>query len=407
MAVGYYAASLDQREGRDVNPDASPFTPGRIAPVKSFVGRAEELERLHAMVRASLLGRFKIGFVTGERGIGKSSAAAIVRMLSEREDRVAACHALLGGVTSIEGFVRRTFESLLNDSIDRPWHQRMMRMFGDRVRRVGLFGLTLELNLSSRDLSDSPADFIASIRALLAEVEDQRAILLILDDINGLAAVESFAHWLKSLVDEIGLRQQPMRLCMLFVCLEERRREMVARQPPLARVFELIDLAPWSDAEVHEFYDRSFRSRNATVPDEMLDLLASFTGGVPVLAHEIGDAVWRLAPDPEIDRRTVTQGIYSAADVVGSKLLDPQLFNALRSGRYRSILRTIAKGPTMRFRPATVAERLPAKERGALDNFLRRMRQLGALDTDPEQRGGYRFPTRLHALYFHMESRRA
>lgn len=158
---------------------------------------------------------------------------------------------------------------------------------------------------------------------------------------------------------------------------------------------------------VHEFYDRSFRSAGATVPDEMLDLLASFTGGLPVLAHEIGDAVWRLAPDPQIDRRAVTRGIYSAADMVGSKILDPQLFSALHSGRYRSILRTIAGEPSMRFLRANVAEHLPVGERGALDNFLRRMRQLGALDSDPEQRGGYRFPTRLHALYFHMESRRA
>ena len=390
-----------------MNPDASPFRPGQIAPVKFFVGRAEELERLHAMVRASLRGRFKIGFVTGERGIGKSSAATIVRLRAEREDEVAACHALLGGVTSIKGFVRRTFESLLNDSIERPWHQRMIGMFGDRVRRVGLFGLTLELNLSSRELTECPSDFIASIRALLSEVPDRRAILLILDDINGLATVESFAHWLKSLVDGIGLAQRPMPLCMLFVGLEERRRELIARQPSLARVFELIDLAPWSDAEVHEFYERSFRSANATISDELLELLASFTGGVPVLAHEIGDAVWRLAPGTEIDRRTVTQGIFSAADVVGSKLLDPQLFNALRSVRYRSILRTIAGEPTMRFRRANIAERLPATDRGALENFLRRMRQLGALDTDPEQRGGYRFPTRLHALYFHIESMRA
>lgn len=129
-----------------MNPDASPFRPGQTVPIEFFVGRAAELERLHAMVRASLQGRFKIGFITGtgERGIGKSSAAAIVRMLAERENRVAGCHALLGGVSSVEGFVRRTFESLLNDSLERPWHHRLMQMFGDRVRRAGLFGLSLE-----------------------------------------------------------------------------------------------------------------------------------------------------------------------------------------------------------------------------------------------------------------------
>ena len=41
-----------------------------------------------------------------------------------------------------------------------------------------------------------------------------------------------------------------------------------------------------------------------------------------------------------------------------------------------------------------------------MDNFLRRMKRLGALETDPEIQGGYRFPNLLHTLYFWMETRR-
>jgi hypothetical protein len=41
-----------------------------------------------------------------------------------------------------------------------------------------------------------------------------------------------------------------------------------------------------------------------------------------------------------------------------------------------------------------------------MDNFLQRMKHLGALTTDPEARGGYRFQNHLHALYFWMESQR-
>ena len=31
-----------------------------------------------------------------------------------------------------------------------------------------------------------------------------------------------------------------------------------------------------------------------------------------------------------------------------------------------------------------------------LDNFLRRMKKLGAIEVDPEVQGGYRFPNRLY-----------
>lgn len=58
----------------------------------------------------------------------------------------------------------------------------------------------------------------------------------------------------------------------------------------------------------------------------------------------------------------------------------------------------------MRFRKAQLRDCLTEAERGVLDNFLRRMKQLGAVEADPEVRGGYRFPDRLHALCYRMSS---
>lgn len=389
-----------------MSPESSPFRPGQTVPLEFFVGRREELGYLHGMVRASLQGRFKIGFVTGERGIGKSSAASFLRRLSEREDEVAASHAYLGGVDTLPGLLKATFERVLKDSVDRPWHDRVRALFGDRVRRVGLFGVTLELNLSESDLSAIAGDFVTSMRGLFEQLQDRRALLLVLDDINGLASSAAFANWLKSVVDEIGTSDQPLPLCLLFVGLEQRRQELIASQPSLARVFELVDLAPWSQDEALEFYQRAFESAGACVPATLLDRLTAFAGGLPVLAHEIGDAVWRASPSTEIDEGSVIQGIMSAADTVGTKLVEPQIASAMRSGRYRSILRKIAEAPEMSFRRAHIASRLSGAEQRVLDNFLRRMRKLGALELDPEVRGGYRFPSRLHALYFFMESRR-
>ena len=389
-----------------MSPESSPFRPGQTVPLEFFVGRREELERLHGMVRASAQGRFKIGFVTGERGIGKSSAASFLRRLSEREDDVAASHAYLGGVGTLPGMLKATFERVLKDSVDRPWHDRMRGFFGDRVRRVGLFGVTLELNLSESDLSTIAGDFVTSMRGLFEQLQDRQALLLILDDINGLASSAAFANWLKSVVDEIGTSDKPLPLCLLFVGLEERRQELVANQPSLARVFELVDLAPWSQEEALEFYRRAFESAGAHVPATQLGRLTAFAGGLPVLAHEIGDAVWRASPNADIHEGSVTRGIMSAADTVGTKLVEPQIASAMRSGRYRSILRTIAEAQAMSFRRADIAQRLSGAEQRVLDNFLRRMRKLGALELDPEERGGYRFPTHLHALYFFMESGR-
>ena len=65
-----------------------------------FVGRHEAIERLCGLVRTANRGKFRIGFITGERGIGKSSLASFVRRLCEREGIGTGCHVYLGGCTT-------------------------------------------------------------------------------------------------------------------------------------------------------------------------------------------------------------------------------------------------------------------------------------------------------------------
>ena len=288
----------------------------------------------------------------GSAGIGKSSLAGFVRWIAERHDGVVGCHVYLGGVQTLEGVLQRVFDRLLKDSIERPWHQQMRDSLGERVRTVGLFGATLELRLDSDDMHQT-------------------------------------------------------RLCVLMVGLDDRRRQMIAGQPSLARVFELVKIAPWSAAEVEEFYRQSFRSSGADVSPRDLDLLVEFTGGLPVLAHEIGDAVWRVARTPALARSDIATGIVLAAATVGSKYLGPQVLAATRSARYRSILEDIAQHLDVRFTRTEIIQHIAHDDRAVLDNLLRRMRQLGVLEAVPGTRGEYHFPNRLSWLYFRMSAKSA
>lgn len=388
-------------------PESSPFRPGQPVPSEFFTGRSSEIERLRSMVNASTRGRFRIGFVSGERGIGKSSLAAFVRRLVEQEQDVVGCHVFLGGVQSLGKMLCLAFDRLLKESMDEPWHQKLRSFFGSHVREVGLFGVTFELSLQDKDMSVMEHDFVPSIRRLVETLkEHKKSLFLILDDIRGLTGSKDFANWLKSSVDEIAVSAQETRLCILMIGLEDRRRELVESQPSLDRVFELIDIVPWSDEEVFEFYRNSFRAGNAQVSEEDIRTLVRFAGGLPILAHEIGDAVWRTARNLEVKTDEIAKGIAMAAEVIGRKFLEPRIFRAIRSGRYRSILRKIEDGPRMRFRRTELQKGLTSKEKNVLDHFLLRMRELGVLEMDPEIQGEYRFLDRLYALYFWMETQR-
>jgi AAA+ ATPase superfamily predicted ATPase len=393
-----------------MDPEHSPFTPGQPVPIEFFVGRVGEINQLRSLVRAACRGQFRVGFVAGERGIGKSSLVSFLRHLVERDEGVAGAHVFLGGVDTLPEMVRRTFDRLLKDSLERPWHQKIRELFGKHVRQIGLFGISVELELAEPDLGSLVNGFAPSLRRLLEQLQGERkALLLILDDINGLARSAEFANWLKSIVDEVATSGAGLAACLLLVGLEERRRELIGLQPSLARVFDLVEIKPWSKEETTDFFRKAFGQRKVDVEQTALGIMVRFSGGLPVLAHEIGDAVWRVAAGSPVKEHEASRGVVDAAEVIGRKLLEPQVLQAIRSQRYRSILRKLAAHPLrLTFRRADLLKALSPEEKKVLDNFLTRMRKLGVILPDAEGGpGAYRFSNQLHALYFYIEAERA
>ncbi|RLC12744.1 MAG: hypothetical protein DRH43_00765 [Deltaproteobacteria bacterium] len=390
--------------------DYSPFTPGQPVPVEFFVGRLSEIEKLKQKSAITVKGKLQVAFLTGERGIGKSSLASFVRFIAEREQDVLSLHTFLGGVSSLEEMARRVFDRLLKESIGKSWENKVKGFFGNHIKQVGLFGISVEFGAPERDLRRIVHDFAPALRNLIEQLRDQKkAILLVLDDINGLASSIEFANWLKSLVDEIATARQPLPLFLLLVGLEERRQSLVSLQPSLARVFDVVEIQTWSKGETEEFFQRAFSQVGVSVKQEALSLLSRFAGGLPVLAHEIGDATFKVDKDDKIDEKDAVNGVIAAADIVGRKHLEPKVYQAIRSERYRSILRKIATMPfDIRFKRSDLPARLNAEEKKVLDNFLRRMRKLDVIRPDPDGgRGAYRFGNHLHYLYFWLEALRA
>ncbi len=389
---------------------SSPFTPGLPVPVEFFVGRLAEIEHLKKKMARAESGRLEVAFLIGERGIGKSSLASFVRFLAEREYQMIGLHTFLGGVISLEEMARRVFDRLLKESVGTSWHDKVKNFFGDRIRQVDLFGISVEFGAPAQDLRRLVHDFAPALRNLVERVKDEKkGILLILDDINGLASSPDFANWLKSLVDEIATSQKPLPLCLLLVGLEERRQALIGLQPSLARVFDLVEIWAWSRKETRTFYQNAFSRVSMEVEEQALDTLTHFAGDLPVLAHEIGDAAFTLDTDGRIDASDADKAVMLAADIVGRKHLEPQVFQAIRSTRYRSILRKLAREPfKVRFERGEVLKRLSGEEVRVFDNFLRRMSNLGVISRDPEQgAGAYHFTNLLHYLYFSMEAERA
>ncbi len=390
--------------------DYSPFTPGQPVPLDFFVGRRPQLEQALTLIStAQRSKRLQCVFVAGERGIGKSSFAAFVSDAAERRNRFVGVHTLLGGVRELEEAVRRIMDRLVKKSRDEVWFETLRKLFKDHIREAGLFGLRVEFHASRDDLRTLVGDFPVALQQILKRLGSAcQGMLIILDDINGLAHEAAFAHWLKSVVDDVATSGMKLPVCLMLVGLAERRDALIRSQPSLARVFHVIDIQPWSEDETREFFSRAFGQAGVSVEPDAMQWLVRFSGGLPMLAHEIGDATFKLDDDGRISARDATRGVAEAADIVGRKLLEPQVFRAIRSERYRAILRQIGEPHFgYRFRRSELNRALGRDARAALDNFLRKMRQLGVIVPDEEGgRGAYRFANRLYFVYLALEAQR-
>ena len=384
----------------------SPFTPGQPVSPELFVGRSVEVERLAGYAADAANDRFQVAFLSGERGIGKSSIASVIRSIVEHRYNMLTVHVFLAGVTSTEKAVELVFDRLLKDSQDSNWYTEIEDLFKKQVTEVGLFGARVGFAPKPDALQQITQSFDEALATIYDRISGHsQGIMLVLDDINGLARSDEFANWLKSFVDTVATAKKPLPLFLLLVGLEERRRELIANHESLARVFHLVDIRPWSDEEAEEFFVRTFTSVGMTFADDALDFLVNYTGGLPVLGHEIGDAVFRVMEGEVVGHKTVLSGVVRAARIVGSKHIEPTVIEAIRSAKYRSILRKVS-AKDMVFKRSEVLEELGSGERSVLDNFLRKMRDLGVLEQVPDHGPGYwRFTSVLHRLYFILTSR--
>jgi hypothetical protein len=393
----------------------SPFSPGTPVKPEMFVGRDEQIKEVLRHIRQTTYGKQENVFLAGDRGIGKSSFAAFLRRVVASQEEILGIHVFLGRVSSLEGLVHHVFEELLKESKGQNWFKEVTEFFGKyNIEEVGLFGVTVSFSPLEKDLKELVARFPEAVWNLLGKIrKEKKGLFIILDDINGLVDKPEFAHWYKSFVDEVAThdKYKDFPVSIMLVGLPEKRDALIRSQPSLTRIFRVVEIEKLSDAEVEDFLIRAFTSSNMEVERKAMSAIVRYSSGLPILMHEIGEAVFWQDEDGNVDESDTFHGLLVAAGNVGRKYLDPKVYRALRSNRYKSILRKLGEEPVRLSRTFTkrrVEEMLNESERRVFANFLKRIRDLGIIEPDPSKGpGSYRFVNEIYPIYIWMESQRS
>ena len=385
----------------EITTKESPFSPGRPVPPEYFIARIKEIQRLERAIKQTVSGRNENIFITGPRGIGKSSLAGFALYLAGKHSLIGS-HCILGGVRSLEEMMGVVFRRLLQDCMDQKLFDKLKDVFKKYIKGISLFGMGIKFTENKSELRSLVDDFLPAMRKIYTESQDsgKRGLILILDDLNGITDVPQFSQYIKSRVDELAFSTHKFPLLLLLVGLPERREDLVKHQPSVARIFDIIDLHPMTNSESEDFFTSMFNRQNITISSEALSLMVALSGGLPMLMHEVGDAVFWQDKDSHIDEQDALSGIEQAAQDVGRKYIEPQVSKLFKNKMYASILRKIHNKAPLggTFDRQQILEALPSSERKNLDNFLQRSRKLGIIEAW-QSHGEYKFVNPLHQLY--------
>ena len=386
----------------------SPFYPGQPVPGEFFVGRVKQID--HIMRRG--VGQVEAGkpvaiYVEGEYGIGKSSIAGFVQWLAEREHGLHSIYAPLGSAETLEDVGAAVLEGTLRSGAFDPHRSEKVRNWlAKYIGDQSLFGVTVHAEALKKDaptITSGMLHFLGEVVERLRET-GVKGIFVVLDEINGIAANPKFAHFIKGIVDTNAMSRQPLPLLLMLCGVEECRREMIRNHQPIDRIFDVVQIEPMSQQEMRTFFEKAFDSVQIQVDSEALDLMIEYSAGFPKIMHLVGDSAFWLDQDAVISKADALQAVVAAADEVGKKYVDQQVYKALRSKDYRSILNKIAKtGLDMTFQRAEIAKGLTDAERKKFSNFLQKMKKLKVIRAGGVQ-GEYVFNVRMVRLYIWLQS---
>jgi len=395
----------------DIQKSMSPFYPGQPVPVELFVGRASQIKRILTRGVGQVAAGKPISiYVQGEYGIGKSSLARFIQWIAEKEHALHGISVSVGGARNLDDLATAIVEATIRSgALDPKISEKFKTWFTKYIAEVTLFGFKVNTKALKNDAPSfsTPFGMLSFLSELRERLKDTgiKGIFLILDEINGITADPQFSNFIKGLVDANALSKEPLPLLLMLCGVEERRREMIQRHQPIERIFDVVEITPLNEQEMEEFFKRAFESVQMTVAPEAMGLLTRYSAGFPKIMHLLGDTAYWIDKDNIIEEFEALNAVITAADDVGKKYVDHQVYGALQSADYRSILDKIGmiSPNNMKFKKDEVASDLTETERKKFNNFLQKMVKLKVFRKG-DIRGEYIFNNRMVRLYIWLKN---
>ncbi len=381
------------------------FQPGQPVSPERFKGRKQILEEILKYFPGVINGNPQHFFITGKRGMGKTSLANFVRDFAEKNYSMITAHIMNDSFHNVNELTTQIIERILNSIKSEAWSEKIFDILGDRIERIGFGGINIKFKPKDEELENIKDNFAFYLNDIVNRFEDKKGLFIVIDDINGLSETPEFANWYKSFADTLATSVDNPRICFMLTGYPEKYNRLYEQNPSVNRIFHVHELKALSDKDIELFYEDIFSFYNISINDDALEEMILYSSGMPTMMQEIGDATFWINTDDCIDIDDAFRGIIEAGQRIGLKYLQPLLDKKIRSAEYLSLFKKIGKqlviSPDSPFTKKEFENILVESEFQVFNGFIRRAKDLGIIElAGSKKRGEYQFTNHLFPIYF-------
>ncbi|WP_298522985.1 ATP-binding protein [uncultured Methanobrevibacter sp.] len=393
----------------DISEKESLFQPGQPVSPDRFEGREDVIKEILKYFPAVRSGRPQHFFITGKRGMGKTSLANYISDFARNNYSMVTAHIMNDGVHDIDELVVQIIERVLNAIRPEKWASKIFNLVGNYIDSVGFGGLNIKFKPPEDELKNIKDNLAFYLSDLVSNFKDKDGLFIVIDDINGLSETPEFANWYKSFADTLATSIDNAKICIMLTGYPEKFRRLYDHNPSVNRIFHTHELKALSDEDVEKFYTTIFSSYGIDVSPSALGNMTKYSSGMPTMMQEIGDATFWKDTDGYIDDEDALGGIIEAGNRIGLKYLQPLLDNKIRSENYLSLFKKIGKklaaSPNTTFTKNEFEDVLNESESNVFKDFISRSRKLGIIElASSKKQGEYQFTNQLYPIYFLIQS---
>jgi Cdc6-like AAA superfamily ATPase len=285
-----------------------------------FAGRTDQIVQASRAVNA--IGQHAIVF--GQRGVGKSSLANILRILLSAEDKLVVkvnCHK--------------------DDSFATVWKNALadVEMIEERV--VGFNKKPSLIPARALDVGQhaGPNEVRRSLQQLGKSI-DTVFIFDEFDRLHGSKAQQSFADTIKDLSDNV------VNCTLIIVGVANDVSGLIAEHASISRSLVEIHMPRMKTEESKEIVRKAMRELGTSIGDEALDLVVTLSQGLPHYTHLIGQEATMQAIKSnrrQVRLADVREGVNAALQNTQHSILDSYQ-NATRGQRRGTIFQSVLLG---------------------------------------------------------------